>query len=292
MTTRKSTSSHKERIPTQLIIDKDIFKERLVTRIQEAKAISGTQISTRSQLEDTERKFYAWDDYNSELLKQSFNNEDNEYKYRYDRVNSFYGFSGDKADSEQGELNDKINNKVSFLEQLVSKIDLIKCIATKKIAVDPEYIVDVEAVKNDIFIVHGHNNEVKMSVERTLSKLALNPIILHDKPNSGKTVIEKFEEHSDVGFAIILLTDDDLGKAKTEENFNIRARQNVILEFGYFIGKLGRKRVCTLYSRGVELPSDLSGLLYIEIDTSGYWKFSLAKELMAAGYSVDLNNII
>jgi predicted nucleotide-binding protein len=133
---------------------------------------------------------------------------------------------------------------------------------------------------------------VKINVARTLEKLGLNPIILHEQANSGKTIIEKFEEHSNVGFAIVLLTDDDLGKAKKDENLNARARQNVILELGYFIGKLGRNRVCPLYTKGVELPSDLYGLLYLEIDSSEYWKISLAKELKAAGYDIDVNKII
>lgn len=152
--------------------------------------------------------------------------------------------------------------------------------------------VNSSETNNDIFIVHGHNNEIKINVARTLEKLGLNPIILHEQANAGKTIIEKFEEHSNVGFAIILLTDDDFGKAKKEENLNHRARQNVILEMGYFIGKLGRNRVCPLYTNGVELPSDLYGLLYTEIDSAENWKIKVAKELKAAGYEIDVNKII
>ncbi|MBK7441021.1 MAG: nucleotide-binding protein [Bacteroidetes bacterium] len=144
----------------------------------------------------------------------------------------------------------------------------------------------------DIFIVHGHNNEVKIDVARLLEKLGLNPIILHEQANEGKTIIEKFEAHSKVGFAIILLTDDDLGKNKNDLDLIIRARQNVILEMGYFIGKLGRNRVCPLYITGVELPSDLYGLLYVEIDNQENWKFKLVKELKAAGYDIDTNRIL
>ena len=88
------------------------------------------------------------------------------------------------------------------------------------------------------------------------------------------------------------MTDDDLGKAKNEENSNPRARQNVILEMGYFIGRLGRGRVCPLYNNGVELPSDLYGLLYTEIDSTEHWKIKIAKELKAAGYDIDVNKII
>jgi predicted nucleotide-binding protein len=159
-------------------------------------------------------------------------------------------------------------------------------------SVTGSHIDEENHIKNDIFIVHGHNNEVKINVARTLEKLGLNPIILHEQPNSGRTIIEKFEEHSNVGFAIILLTDDDLGKAKKEENLNQRARQNVILELGYFIGKLGRNKVCPLYIKGIELPSDLYGLLYLELDSTEHWKINMTKELKAAGYKVDVNKII
>jgi predicted nucleotide-binding protein len=105
-------------------------------------------------------------------------------------------------------------------------------------------------------------------------------------------VIEKFEAHSNVGFAIILLTDDDEGKSKTEIDLKKRARQNVVLELGYFIGKLGRSKVLPLYSDGVELPSDIHGLLYIPLDKAENWKFSIVKELKEAGYTVDANKLL
>ncbi|NOR46395.1 MAG: DUF2321 domain-containing protein [Candidatus Delongbacteria bacterium] len=143
----------------------------------------------------------------------------------------------------------------------------------------------------DIFIVHGHNNEMKESVARLIDKQGLNPIILHEQPNKGKTIIEKFEHNSNVGFAIILLTDDDKGKPKSETRFKLRARQNVVLELGYFIGKLGRDKICPLYTKGVELPNDINGLVYIEIDPKGAWKLDLLKELKAVGYKVDANKL-
>lgn len=146
--------------------------------------------------------------------------------------------------------------------------------------------------QSSIFIVHGHNTEVKQSVARVIEKLGLKPIILHEQANSGMTVIEKFEKHSNVGFAIILLTDDDEGKSKREADLGNRARQNVILEMGYFIGKLSRSRVLPLYSEGVELPSDIHGLLYVPLDKAENWKFSIVKELNAVGYTVDANLLL
>jgi predicted nucleotide-binding protein len=294
MATRKKTTQQPERIPTQLIVGKDYFKEKISERIQAGEEIYNRQIQTKSQLEEAKRNYYDWDDYNSELLKQSFNNEHNEYKTGYDRVNRFdwMFLGGGQQRNELQEFKKKLNNKLTYLRQLFAKIDLMKSEVPEQTVSDKVSKVNSSETNNDIFIVHGHNNEVKINVARTLEKLGLNPIILHEQANEGKTIIEKFEEHSNVGFAIILLTDDDLGKAKKDENLNYRARQNVILEMGYFIGKLGRDRVCPLYTNGVELPSDLYGLLYIEIDSAENWKIKIAKELKAAGYEIDVNKII
>ncbi|ODS38093.1 hypothetical protein BEH94_04130 [Candidatus Altiarchaeales archaeon WOR_SM1_SCG] len=144
-----------------------------------------------------------------------------------------------------------------------------------------------------VFIIHGHDEGTKEKVARFLMQLKLEPIILHEKPNEGKTIIEKFEKHSfDAGFAIALLTPDDVGNSRVnEKNLTYRARQNVILELGYFIGKLGRKRVCALLGKDVEIPSDYSGILYIPLEEET-WKFNLAKELKNAGFKIDMNKVI
>lgn len=144
----------------------------------------------------------------------------------------------------------------------------------------------------DVFIVHGHNEEIKHNVARTLTSLKLNPVILHEQSNEGLTVIEKFEKFSEVEFAVILLTFDDYGNVKNEKANKKRARQNVILELGYFLAKLGRSKVLPLYEDGVELPSDISGVLYTKIDESENWKFRLVKELKAVGFNVDANDIL
>lgn len=143
-----------------------------------------------------------------------------------------------------------------------------------------------------VFIVHGHDIAIQQTVARTIETLLLKPIILSDEANEGKTIIEKFEKHSDVGFAIVLLTSDDVGRARANEDDRGRARQNVVLELGYFMGKLGRARVLPLYVAGVELPSDLHGIVYTLLDEQGHWKYRLVKELRVAGYAVDANLLI
>lgn len=274
-------------IPTVLIVGREYFKEELNKRIVIGEEIYSRQIQTNRQFEQARQDYYDWNDFNSEFLKQSFNRSNNEYKISYDNVNQKFLYVSLSPAEELQEFIEDVKNKINNLRQLVAKTSLIKTEIN-----EPTLVTAPVSSSNKIFIVHGHNNEVKVSVARTIEKLGLEAIILHEQANSGKTIIEKFEEHSEVAFAIVLLTDDDLGKSKMEDNLNNRARQNVILELGYFIGKLTRKKVCPLYTPGVELPSDLLGLLYIEIDTEENWKFKLAKEIKASGINVDVNKIL
>lgn len=284
-----------------LIVDKKTFKINLFERIELGKLFFETPIITKEALELKETEFRKWDDYNSELIKQSFNLENNEYKVDYDNCAKWVGFpflGGVYGPNEQlKDLKDRIKKKVENLEQLRDKIDLLKSeieVATHTHSGKTRELVATatNTENKQIFIVHGHNDTVKVNVARTLEKLGLTPIILHEQPSEGRTIIEQFEKWSQVEFAVVLLTDDDDGKAKSEMDLKQRARQNVILELGYFFGKLGRRRVVSLYSKGVELPSDLYGLVYVQIDSTDSWKFALVKELRAAGYTVDANKII
>lgn len=140
-----------------------------------------------------------------------------------------------------------------------------------------------------VFIVHGHDGELKQSVARIIEKQGIEAIILSEQANKGRTIIEKFEDYSDVGGAICLFTADDLGRAKKDSSDNTRARQNVVLETGYFMGKLGRDHIVILADNGIEIPSDLSGVVYTDTES---WKINLLKELKAMGYTVDLNKLL
>lgn len=146
------------------------------------------------------------------------------------------------------------------------------------------------ANSHDIFVVHGRDEAARAQVARVVEQLGYRPVILNEQPNKGRTLIEKFEEEADVGFAIVLMTPDDLGGLEGDTP-TPRARQNVILELGYFIGRLGRDRVCTLKTGKIEIPSDVIGVGYTEMDAGGAWRFTLASEMKAAGYDVDLNKL-
>jgi predicted nucleotide-binding protein len=142
---------------------------------------------------------------------------------------------------------------------------------------------------NKIFIVHGHDDKSKLELARILEKMGLETVILHEQPNQGKTIMEKFEEYSkDVNFAFVLLTPDDLG-GKDKNNLNNRARQNVILELGFFIAKLGRSRVCGLHKKEVELPTDYLGVTYLPFTDSPKECYEeIIRELRTAGYNLKI----
>lgn len=207
-------------------------------------------------------------------------------------ASSDVGLHGNMSDAEWEEhmaslTKNQIKMLRSCIEQLETEIELFKV----KVKVVEE-VVKVEPISNKVFIVHGHNQGPKEAVARFIEKLGLEAVIIHEKPSKGRTIIEKFSDYSEVHFAIVLLTADDIGKEKgSSEDFKDRARQNVIFELGYFIGKLSRSRVCALYEEGVEIPSDYQGVIFILLDPKERWKYDIVRELLAAGFDVDANRI-
>ena len=159
---------------------------------------------------------------------------------------------------------------------------------------EPAESTDTGPMSDKIFVVHGHDEELKLSVTLTLEKLDLNPIILHEMPNKGRTIIEKFTDYSDVGFAVVLLSPDDIAHTVNADDESYRARQNVVLELGFFLGKLGRPRVATIHRehKNFKMPSDYDGVIFTPYDAKGAWKFELANELKAAGYDIDVNKLL
>jgi predicted nucleotide-binding protein len=145
-----------------------------------------------------------------------------------------------------------------------------------------------------VFLVHGQNEAAHDKVARVLEKIGCDLVILHEQANKGQNLFQKFEGHSAVAFAVVLLTADDQGGpvGTSIPKQRKRARQNVILELGFFLAKLGEERVCCLYEEGVELPSDVLGRLYVPFGKDDKWKLELARELRSVGIAVDSNQLL
>ncbi len=307
---RKQTIKNKEE-RAFLLKSNDVFKEDLIDRIEKGKDLSLNRYVPRSQddyygqlgymsmrqgndpTEEHKRwmaEFEKWSDYNKEYLKQSFSIPDNEYCHDYVRCGQamFFTTGSDIVQLYKKELDDKIE----FLESLVQKSSLLPSDVSVKDSKNAEQPIKSKRV----FIVHGHDSAIRTQVELLVKNLGYEPVVLFKQPNQGCTIIEKIErEAGDVAFAIVLYTSCDLGNSKEEaiqNKMNPRARQNVVFEHGYMCAMLNRRNVCALVEGGVEIPGDISGIVYISYDENGAWQLSVAKEMKSAGLDVDLNRLI
>jgi predicted nucleotide-binding protein len=150
-----------------------------------------------------------------------------------------------------------------------------------------------ECFDSKIIIVNGRDHAMKDMVAHAIEKLGLIPLILHDKVDRIKSIWD-LSNLSEGSYAIILLTPDEVNYPIFREDEKVlRARQNVILEMGYFLGKLGRDRVAVIYKsvESFELPSDLMGVAYTKFDDEGKWWFNIAKALQASGYPIALDKL-
>ena len=256
-------------------------------RIKEGQLLRDQQIDSEPQLETFEDECQSWSRYNEKLLSrlrlfdsplmadEYINFSSQIYVSPYDKPPSF----SVKLERTRKGMDSSINSLKKIRDQLELPDDL------------PEN--PSRTFGDEVFIVHGHDEAAKYAVARFVEKFDIEPIILDEQVNKGHTIIDKFEEHAgEAGFAIVLLTPDDVGASKNEtDEPKPRARQNVILELGYFLCGLGRERVFVLYKDGVELPSDIHGILYLLMDDSNGWQLKLGQEMQAAGLPVDLNKL-
>lgn len=184
------------------------------------------------------------------------------------------------------------NDMMGYLKAIDADEEFFaEAVTTEPIVPDFEVLT---LVGNKVFVVHGHDDAATQEVARTLEKLGFDAIILREQASGGQTIMEKIETNTDVVFSVVLYTPCDLGRAKEQkaEDEKGRARQNVVFEHGYLIGKLGRSHVCALVKDGVETPGDINGVVYVPMDEKGAWKFELAKEMKAAGLDVDANKFL
>lgn len=278
--------------PTELIISKAEFNRVLDGRIILGEELYNRIIQSQTDFAENKEDYYNWNDYNLEYLKQAFNKENNEYKKTYDNAGIRLSFISGRQNTpaeDLKEFKDKINNKVGNLKKLRAKTDLLK---TNIVENNIAHKSTVQFDKSQIFIVHGHDEVAKSKTARFVEKLGFEAVILHEQASSSKTIIEKIEEYSNVGFGIILYTPCDIGgKQIANPNLKSRARQNVVFEHGFLIGKIGRSNVCALVKGDIETPNDISGVVYVSMDEADAWRYTIAKELKKAGYEIDMNKI-
>jgi len=274
-------------VQTMLRVPRGDATQKLENQISKGNELLYRTIASDAEMHLFLRDKQAWSDYNRELLRSLFTTSDLRDEY----ISVEFAQESSLFDDPIDAAIDDMKEKITCLHSILQRLELIPEGVNLGVgATGPsEEGLRTGPVNRRVFIVHGHHEGKREAVARFLDQLDMEPIILHEQPSKGQTLIEKIEHNSDVGFAVVLLTGDDLGctKGKTD-NLNPRARQNVVFELGYFVGLLDRKNVCALYESGVERPSDIEGLVYVPLDDQGAWKIRLAQELKAAGFDIDL----
>jgi predicted nucleotide-binding protein len=260
----------------------------ITDRIEKGKELAARSIASDDEHDGVQRDYYRWNSYNEDMLARMFDNRKVANEYR----GIVIGGGGEGRLPEKiASLRKDINYKIHVLETILDRLPLIP---EPSNAAAPSTASEKTApASKKMFIIHGHDEAAKSTVARFLEKLDLEAIILSECISKGDTIIEKFERNTeDIGFAVVLLTPDDSGfsKAKPAEP-ELRARQNVILELGYFLGKLGRDKVCALRKGDTVAPSDFHGVVYVPMDDAGGWQLTLAREIDGADIPIDFNKV-
>jgi predicted nucleotide-binding protein len=292
---KTKSSKPSEPSPRPLLrVPREQARQQLQAQIDKGRGFLAREIRGPAELHDAREEYYRWDDYNFELLRSLFTTEEYARNYKHGVRHGVRIFGRRPFQEELNEFHDDLKDYINKIQSIQDRLSVIP--------EDPGLSHSITVSEqsqmqpfNEVFVVHGHDELAKQTVARFIEKLDLKAIILHEQLNQGKTIIEKFESFSGVGFAVILLTPDDVGTTKAAHTQgkgpNDRARQNVIFEHGFFLGKLGRGHVCALVKGDVEIPSDLHGVVYIPLDEPGAWQYRLAREMKASGLPVDLNKL-
>ena len=248
------------------------------------KLIENADAMIEKDITNDAAEFMAWETSAKRLLNKLFGKDGIEMRTFLDIsfYTPFYSFEASEAESHRAAVD-------SCHEGLRQARAIFQTYLDELAEDEPTQDKTQPANYTRIFIVHGHDGELKQAVARVVEKQGIEAVILTEQANQGKTIIEKFEDFSDVGGAICLFTADDLGRSRECGVDRARARQNVVFETGYFIGKLGRDHIVILADDGIEMPSDLSGV--VRTNTAS-WQFEVLKELKAMGYTVDLNLLL
>ncbi len=293
MPSRRKTPQPKE--PVGLTISRDEAASRIKDRIVKGHELKSALVDTHESYESSTKEYRLWEDYNKEMLKRIFTTDEISKEYgRWIRtlvMRKRPPSLGEKIEN----LHDDIDGKTDRLKSILGRLELIP-VSGEEAQPRSAATVEPQAPSKKVFLVHGHDEVAKTNLEVFLSEIGLEPVVLHRQADEGLTIIEKLEKHSNVGYAFILLTPDEVAylaadeeKPDNQRTKELRARPNVIFEFGYFVGMLGRSRTCCLYTGGVELPSDVSGMIYKKYNSSiEEVAYSIIKDLKAVGYELNV----
>lgn len=295
MATKRTSAPQSAKLPLELSVSRDEAKTRLQERIEKGMELKQRRVETRESFELLSNDFNKWDSFNSELLKRLFTTDELAKEYAFWGVMSV-GMYEPSLGEKIADVYDDVNKKIHRLDSIIERLELIPlgAVAQSSASASISESISAQPRSKKVFVVHGRDEIAKTNLEVFLHEIGLEPVVLHRQADEGMTIIEKFEKHSDVGYAFILLTPDEVAylaseeaKPDTERNKELRARPNVIFEFGYFVGKLSRSRVCCLYTGSVSLPSDVSGMIYKRYERSiEEVAYSVIKDLKASGYAI------
>ena len=289
-----------ETVLPKLLVSREEARQKIQARIEKGEQLHSKEIRSDDELEKTRAESRKWSDYNKTLLLRLFDStsiaEDAYTDFNKLRSILLASSGSTPLSDELRWYQNAMRSSINSLESIRDRLELYDEPSEMLQAISGNEGVSAmpqSTYGNEVFIVHGHDDKTKETVARFVENLGIEATILHEQANRGQTIPEKFEEHaSEAGFAIILLTPDDVGASKDKiKDLKPRARQNVVLELGYFWGRLGRERVCVLYKEGVELPSDMQGILYVLMNSSDGWQLKLGIEMKQAGLPIDLNKL-
>lgn len=271
-----------------LLVPRAEAEQRIGEQIEKGVAIRDRRINSGDQLDGAKAEKAHWTEYTAGMLKRMF--DDATIAEDFSRVRKITVMSGSTTIFQMiDDFKEDISGAIECLQDVVRGLSQIPDKKSKPAEDAPA----PPKKRADVLVVHGLDDISKEAVASLIGKLGLNPVILHEQPDAGRSILEKLESGPGIVFAAVILTPDELGTPRDTSRKLVpreRALQNVVFALGCLIGRLGRDKVCALHMERVEIPTGYDGVQYIKLDAAGAWGLKLAKALKKAGLDVDLNN--